>query len=175
MGFNKRNLAAGENVVFHTRAHWKAIVLPVLVLLIVGVGASWLVNKTDLLWLQWTIVVIAAIVLIIGTLVPILNWSSSTDTLTTHRLISREGIIRRVRRDIPLDRVHAVNRDRSFIDRILGSGTLIVQSAGADSDVVLENIPRLKQRHMQIQEILMDMEIPAEGNPRVPRGSEMFE
>src|SRR5690625_303965 len=125
MGFNKRQLAAGENVVFHTRAHWKAIVLPVLVLLIVGAGASWLVNKTDLLWLQWTIVVIAAIVLIIGTLVPILNWSSSTDTLTTHRLISREGIIRRVRRDIPLDRVHAVNRDRSFIDRILGSGTLI--------------------------------------------------
>src|SRR5690625_7996738 len=120
MEFNKPNLAAGENVVFHTRAHWKAIALPVLVLLIVGVGASWLVNKTDLLWLQWTIVVIAAIVLIIGTLVPILNWSSSTDTLTTHRLISREGIIRRVRRDIPLDRANAVNRDRSLIDRSLG-------------------------------------------------------
>jgi len=169
MGFNKRQLAAGENVVFHTRAHRKAIVLPVLVLLIVGAGAVWLSTLTTMLWLQWTILIIAAVVIVIGVLVPILSWSASTDTLTTHRLISREGIIRRVRRDIPLERVHSVNRERGFIDRMLGSGTLIVQSAGADSDVVLEDIPRLKQRHMQIQEILMDMEIPAEGNPRVPR------
>lgn len=175
MGFNKRNLAAGENIVFHTRAHWKVIVLPLVVLVIVGAGASWLLTKTTMLWLQWTIVIIAAIVIIIGALVPLLSWSSSTDTLTTHRLISREGILRRVRRDIPLDRVHAVNRERSLVDRFLGSGTLIVQSAGADSDVLLEDIPRLKQRHMQIQEILMDMEIPAEGNPRVPRGHEIIE
>lgn len=175
MGLNKRDLASGENIVFHTRAHWKVIVLPLLVLIIVGGGASWLLTKTTMLWLQWTIIAVAAVAIIIGTMVPILHWTSSTDTLTTHRLISREGILRRVRRDIPLDRVHAVNRERSFVDRMLGSGTLIVQSAGADSDVLLEDIPRLKQRHMQLQEILMDMEIPAEGNPRIPRGREEYD
>src|SRR5690625_6014370 len=51
MGFNKSNLAAGENVVFNTREHWKAIVLPVIVFLIVVVGARWVVIKSDLLCL----------------------------------------------------------------------------------------------------------------------------
>src|SRR5690606_19517333 len=81
---------------------------------------------------------------------------TTTDTLTTKRLISREGVITRTGRDIPIDRVNAVNYERRLIDRIFGCGTLVVQTAGTESDVELHDVAHIEKRLIQIQQILVD-------------------
>src|SRR5690606_1566242 len=81
---------------------------------------------------------------------------TTTDTLTTKRLISREGVITRTGRDIPIDRVNAVNYERRLIDRIFGCGTLVVQTAGTESDVELHDVAHIERRLIQIQQILVD-------------------
>lgn len=174
MGFRADLLATGETVVFHTRSHWKKIVLPILIFLIIGGAAAWLVSIVNASWLRWTIIGLAALVLIVASIAPFITWLSSTDTLTTYRLISRSGVIKRNGRDVPLDRVHAVSYERTFLDRLLGCGTLVVQTAGYDSNVLLHDVPRVERRHLQIQELLLGLEIPAEGNARIPRGHEVL-
>ncbi len=98
---------------------------------------------------------------------PFLGWIASTDTLTTRRLISRRGVLSREGREIPIDRVQAVSYRRTLLDRMLGCGTLVVQTAGETSDVELYDVARLERRILQVQELLLDAEIPAEGHPPV--------
>ncbi|NTW39106.1 MAG: PH domain-containing protein [Cellulomonadaceae bacterium] len=161
-------LAAGEKVVFTAHAHWKNLVVPILVtVLAVAVAVVGLVvlvpSPEDQAWQRWTIVAVAGLVVLVFGFWPFLGWLSSTDTLTTRRLISRRGVLSREGKDIPIDRVQSVAYRRSVIDRMLGCGTLVVQTAGDTSDVELYDVAHLERRILQIQEIILDEEIPAEG------------
>jgi|GEM_PF-104134 len=156
-----RYLAPGEHVVFHVRSHWKALIVPTIVLLAVG-GLVWyaLVElvpspQEQAVW-RWIIAIVGVLLVLVFTLWPFLRWLTTTDTLTTKRLISREGIITRTGRDIPIDRVNAVNYERQLIDRIFGCGTLVVQTAGTESDVELHDVAHIERRLIQIQQILVD-------------------
>ncbi|MDR3359919.1 MAG: hypothetical protein LBO20_04595, partial [Bifidobacteriaceae bacterium] len=95
MAFNPSELAAGEYVVFHARAHWKVLVAPVLVLAVAlsGFAVLWVYvipDEPDWRWARWAAGVIAAAAIVIWTLAPLVRWACKTDTLTNYRLISRE-------------------------------------------------------------------------------------
>lgn len=162
-------LASGEKVVFTAHAHWKNLVGPVLVLLLaagaVAAGLIWVVpSPQDQAWQRWSLVVVAVLLTLVFAVWPFLGWLASTDTLTTRRLISRRGVLSREGKDLPIDRVQSVSYRRSVLDRILGCGTLIVQTAGETSDVELYDVAHIERRILQIQEILLEEEIPAEGS-----------
>lgn len=170
-------LARGEKVIFTAHSHWKNLVGPVLVLLLaiaaVVLGLLfWVPDPATQAWQRWTIVGIAAALTLVFGLWPFLGWFGSTDTLTTRRLISRRGVLSREGREIPIDRVQSVSYRRSLLDRMLGCGTLVVQTAGETSDVELYDVAHLERRILQVQELLLQEEIPAEGNPPVGRADE---
>lgn len=156
-----KHLAPGEHVVFHVRAHWKGLITPVLALLAVSAltwfALVWWVPdpETQAVW-RWVIAGLAVVLVAVFTFWPFLVWLTTTDTLTTKRLISREGVITRTGRDIPIDRVNAVSYERTLIDRVFGCGTLVVQTAGTESDVELRDVAHLERRLIQIQQILVD-------------------
>jgi uncharacterized membrane protein YdbT with pleckstrin-like domain len=164
----KSLLATNEKVVFSAHAHWKNLVVPFLVTAAVLAAAVYALleivpSPEDQAWQRWAIAVLASLVVLVFGVWPFLGWVTSTDMLTTRRLISRRGVFSREGRDIPIDRVHAVTYRRSVLDRILGCGTLVVQTAGENSDVELYDVAHLERRILQIQEIILDAEIPAEG------------
>lgn len=164
----KSLLATNEKVVFSAHAHWKNLVVPFLVTAAVAAAAVYALleivpSPEDQAWQRWAIAVVASLVVLVFGVWPFLGWVTSTDMLTTRRLISRRGVFSREGRDIPVDRVHAVTYRRSVLDRILGCGTLVVQTAGENSDVELYDVAHLERRILQIQEIILDAEIPAEG------------
>jgi uncharacterized membrane protein YdbT with pleckstrin-like domain len=166
MAFNPSELAAGEYVVFHARAHWKTLVAPVLVLLVAVAGFALLdsyviPDQAGWRWARWAVGGLAAIALAVGTVAPFVRWACRTDTLTNYRLISREGVFRREGRDIPMDRVHAVSYQQSLIERLLGAGTLHVQTAAQQSDVALDDVAHVKRRQLQINEQLLDKDFGA--------------
>ena len=70
-----------------------------------------------------------------------LRWQTTSYQLTTRRLRLRYGILSRTGRDFPLIRISDVSFSHGLIDRLLGCGRLIVESAGEHGQLVLNEIP----------------------------------
>jgi uncharacterized membrane protein YdbT with pleckstrin-like domain len=61
--------------------------------------------------------------------------------ITTHRVLFREGVLSRRGRDIGLSRITDVSYRQTLWERIVRSGTLVIESAGESGATVLERIP----------------------------------
>ena len=75
---------------------------------------------------------------------PVLRWRTTTYELTTRRMRVRAGVVTRHGRDIPLARINDVSFEKGPLDRLLGSGRLVVESAGEHGQIVLKDIPRVE-------------------------------
>jgi membrane protein YdbS with pleckstrin-like domain len=74
----------------------------------------------------------------------VLRWRTTIYELTNRRLKVRNGIVTRHGRDIPLARINDVSFSKGPLDRLLGSGRLVVESAGEHGQIVLTDIPQVE-------------------------------
>lgn len=150
MAYPDELLGEDEHVVVHRHPHWKMLVLPVLVLFVVAGGGSYaaaLVAPTSWRVIGWSALgVVGAVLLIWLTLGPVVRWRTTHFVLTTHRLMVREGVFTRSGVDIPMSRINSVRFRHGFIDRMLGCGTLVVESA-ADEPLEFDDIPEVERVH----------------------------
>lgn len=179
MGFSPKLLAQGENVVMELRTHIKKMVGPFIVLVLTIVIASllaWLVRSNDWAdWIIYAIIGLALLALIVWVLIPFLKWRTSVYVITNRRLITREGIVTRTGRDIPLYRINDVTYEKGLLDRLLGCGTLIISDATEKAGVKLHDVPKVERVHVQMNELLFqaddgsdDGEFPPGEPPRGP-------
>ena len=161
MSFSEKRLGEGERVILHTRTHWKALVLPAVVLVLVAAAGGFLLAVAPG-WTGWLVAAVGLVVIGLLVLKPFLQWLSSTDTLTNRRLITRSGVFTRTGRDIPLRKINDVSIHRDLLDRVLGCGTVTVESAGERGQVVLKDVPHAEVMHLRIQEQLLEDEEPGE-------------
>jgi len=143
-------LRSDERVVVHKHPHWKMLVLPVLALLvIVGLGSYLAALVAGSSWQPYGwigLAVLGGIGLVWLTVVPLLRWRTTHFVLTTRRVLVREGILSRSGIDIPINRINTVQFRHSLIDRILGCGTLIIESA-SDEPLEFDDIPQVERVH----------------------------
>lgn len=149
-GIPKRLLADDEEVVMALRPHWKEMVWPVIVLLVVCPVATYLVtimpDNSAQKWLRWAVVVIAALILLKWTVWPFVKWLTTAYVVTDRRIITRVGVIARTGRDMPISRVNDVTFSHSgILERILGCGTLVIESAGERGQLVLRDVPHVEE------------------------------
>jgi uncharacterized membrane protein YdbT with pleckstrin-like domain len=90
--------------------------------------------------------VVGGIGLVWLTLVPLLRWRTTHFVLTNRRVMVREGILTRSGIDIPIDRINTVQFRHSLIDRIVGCGTLIIESA-SDEPLEFDDVPQVERVH----------------------------
>jgi uncharacterized membrane protein YdbT with pleckstrin-like domain len=64
--------------------------------------------------------------------------------MTTRRVIMRTGVVARNGRDVPLSRVNDVSFSHTMVERLFGSGTLVIESAGDRGQVVLGDVPHVE-------------------------------
>ncbi len=147
-------LTDGESVVVDTRTHPKALIGPGLVLIVTLAVAIFLDRLVDNGVVSLVIWILAAVVVVWWVLRPFLDWLTSTYTITTRRLITREGLIARKGHDIPLQRISDVAYDMGIIDRMLGCGTLVISDASTHGSVRLHDIPQVEQVQRQLTELL---------------------
>jgi membrane protein YdbS with pleckstrin-like domain len=156
VAISSKLLNEGESVVISTRTHPKALILPVLVLVVVAGLAAYLTSVTDSSVAHIITWVVAALLLLWFTVWPFLNWLASTYTVTNRRLITRHGILTRKGHDIPLNRISDVSYERGVVDRMLGCGTLIISDASTRGSVQLPDVPHVEQTQLKLSGLLFD-------------------
>lgn len=157
MAYPRRLLGEDEQIVHELHPHWKALVLPALsvpVVVFVVVYLYFLLDTRGFQgYLRWFVVGAGVLALVFWALIPFLRWRTTLYVLTNRRLITRSGILSRQGRDMPLTRVNDASFSHNVIDRMLGCGTLIIESAGERGQLVLTAVPKVElvQREVYAQ------------------------
>jgi uncharacterized membrane protein YdbT with pleckstrin-like domain len=142
------SMAGDEQPVLLLHPHWKTLIRPVLVaVLVVAIAlvAEALPSGSDAAAIRGAVGVVAVLFLMAWLIVPVLRWRTTTYELTTKRLRTRFGVVTRHGRDIPLTRISDVSFQTGVLDRLLGSGRLVVESAGEHGQIVLRDIPHVEE------------------------------
>jgi uncharacterized membrane protein YdbT with pleckstrin-like domain len=143
------SLAEGEQFVLRLHPHWKTLVKPFfLVAVIIAAAIAALIMlpaRSSLDPARDGIAVVVVLAVIVWCVAPLLRWQTTSYELTTRRLRLRQGILSRSGRDFPLTRISDVSFSHGLIDRMLGCGNLIVESAGEHGQLTLSQIPQVEQ------------------------------
>jgi uncharacterized membrane protein YdbT with pleckstrin-like domain len=156
VGFPENVLISEERVVMHLHPHWKAMVRPVAILIVIlaAIISTWIFLNSNILLL--VVAALGLIAFIVFCLWPFMKWRTTHYVFTTERIIMREGVFSRDGRDIPLDRVNDVSFHHSFFERLLGTGVLVIESAGEHGQVALKEIPHVERVQSQLYQLVDD-------------------
>jgi len=142
------SLTADENLVLRIHPHWKTLIRPlvvaVLVVAVALVAEVLIPSGSAAPPARLVVAAVAILALMLWLIAPVLRWRTTTYELTTRRLRMRDGIVTRHGRDIPLARINDVSFEKGLLDRLFGSGRLVVESAGEHGQIVLTDIPRVE-------------------------------
>jgi uncharacterized membrane protein YdbT with pleckstrin-like domain len=127
--FPRKLLNEDEDVVLDLHPHWWFLAKQTLALLAaIVLGALVLLNVDN------GIVQLLAGVLILAALgwwiVRYLDWRTTNFVVTSDRLIYRHGVLAKHGIEIPLERVNNVLFSQRLLERMLGAGDLVIESAG---------------------------------------------
>jgi uncharacterized membrane protein YdbT with pleckstrin-like domain len=163
MGYPDSVLAQDEQVILHRHPHWKQLIGPVLVLLVVTALASFagaVVSRTD--WdpraRQVVLAVIGGFWLLLVVwlaLRPFLTWRTTHFVITDRRVMYRHGLLTRSGIDIPLARINSVEFRHGVLDRMVRSGTLVIESASQDP-LEFDDVPQVEQVHALLYHEVFD-------------------
>lgn len=136
----------GEEIVELVYRHWVILLrdeIPALVMLLAGVVGSILLSRTGSELAMW--VLAGGIVFggVIGVLL-YLNWADDVFILTTLRVIDIDRlafILAEYSKDAPYARIQEVNVNRNVLGKLLGFGSIRVDTAGRKSPLEMEHIP----------------------------------
>jgi len=152
MSFAKKHLLPGEKLILLVRHHPVVLARPILLnaLVIAVLGA--LAYYTARYWLLAFALVSLAF----------LGWEwlarqRTEFVITDHRIVRLEGILTVSSFDAPLDKINNVFHEQRFLGRILGYGTVGLETASEQGTTLFENVPepvRFKNLIQQQRETL---------------------
>jgi uncharacterized membrane protein YdbT with pleckstrin-like domain len=136
--FPPKLLNDNEDIVLDLHPHWWFFAPP-LFALVASIILGILVAAGSVDWLTIPIgVVIVGCLLWFG--LRYARWITTNFVITTDRLIYRHGVLAKHGIEIPLDRVNTVFFRQSVFERIVGSGDLVIESAGEMGRQAFSNV-----------------------------------
>ncbi|BCJ66398.1 PH domain-containing protein [Polymorphospora rubra] len=158
MAFPDDVLTEEEHVVLHLHPHWKALIRPVVVVLlaVAAVVASIVLLPAGTAGTigMWVVIAVAVVAVVPFAVWPWLVRRTTHYVLTNERVLLQHGVLSRDRRDIPLNRVNDHSMSQRFVERLLGCGTLTIESAGERGQSVLVDIPHVERVQTTLYELI---------------------
>lgn len=151
--YPQKLLAPGETIAFELKPHWRALLWPAIVLLLEVFVGVFLFTTFDNQILRWIIIAVGVVILVWQTLIPFARWLTTQYVFTSRRIIVRRGLITREGRDMPLSKVNNVSFSVSLLGRIINYGTLVVESASDDGDLVIDDVPNVEDVQRNVYEL----------------------
>jgi len=166
MPYPPRLLHEGERVLLDLRPHPIRLVFPTTVG-VVGLGGviagmvAWTNAPTWFGYALLAVVVVTAAY--VGT--KVIVWRSTNFVLTSSRVVYRKGVLHRIGREIPIDRVQDVTYHQRILERIVGAGSLVIESAGDRGAEPLPDIRHPEQVQSLINQTIDDSRGPQAAEP----------
>jgi uncharacterized membrane protein YdbT with pleckstrin-like domain len=149
-------LLDSERRVIRVRLHWASLawdVFEAVALLAVCVMVSYLLPPS--MWLLQNILWYAALFVVLRFTYLVLIWWVERIVVTDKRMMKTTGIITTKVLMMPITKVTDLTYERPFVGRILGYGTMIVESAGQIQALnKLEYLPKAEQVYDAISELV---------------------
>ena len=152
MPFPRKYLNEGEEVVLDQRPHWFFLVGPVIALvatLALAVAVSSGVDG-DLQKVALVPTLLLVGVSLVWVLVRYARWATTSFVITTDRLIHRHGVLSKSGPEIALERLNDVSFHQTLFQRLLGSGDLLIESAGERGQQMFSGFPHPERTQNQI-------------------------
>ena len=135
MPFPRHLLLEHEKIVFDLKPHFIAIIPSLLwgVLSVTAGAFGYDYVKTQDWARDWgkpAVLIAVGLALLLLTVIPIMRWMFTNFVLTTDRIITRRGIIAKQSKEIPLERINDVAFNQTVLERMIGAGDLLIESAG---------------------------------------------
>lgn len=130
--YPEKLLSDDESIIVQMRPHWK-VLIPATLWLLLGLGAIGVVGtQVDdrPSWLLPTVSLLSLLFILGLALPPLARWLFTLYVLTTERIVVRSGVIARTGTEIPLESINNVLFSQSVIERLLGYGDIVLESAG---------------------------------------------
>lgn len=155
------HLTQGERRIRSFHPHWKRLIGPflALVLLVAACGAALFFIPSDWEYAFYgrvAALVITVILLTIWSFIPYLKWKNTGYVLTTHRFTISTGVLNKSTDEIPMTKVNTVSSDQTFVERMLGCGTLTVESAGEKGQIIEKDIPKIQEVRAELFRLVED-------------------
>jgi len=151
--YPEKLLAPGETIAFELRPHWRALFLPILVLIAEVFIATWAFFAFDSTVFRWIVVAVGVFIVTWQVAIPFLRWLSTQYVFTSRRIIVRRGVLTKQGRDMPLSKVNNVSFQVSVMGRILNYGSLEIESASDDGDLIINDVPNVEDIQRQVYEL----------------------
>ena len=145
MAYPAKLLAPGESIVYELKPHWRGLIVPFLAFLIEVFVFTSLYLWRDYTWFRWTLVVVFAVVAVWGSLIPLLRWMTTQYVFTDRRIITRQGLLTKQGRDMPLAKTNNVSFSQGILGRMLNFGNLDIDSANADGSLIIRDVPDVEK------------------------------
>ncbi len=163
MPYPEKVLANDEQVAAHLHPHWITLVPATLWFIVIcaaaGVGIGFAPNHGSAqLAVIIAIIVVGVVLLSWLAFAPWISWRTTHYVMTTHRVLIRRGVLRHSGRDISLQRINDVAFTQSLWDRVVGAGTLVIESAGEQGQETLTNIPKSNQQQQLLNRLIEEDE-----------------
>jgi len=162
MAYPDNLLVRGEKVIVRKRPHWKVLILPTILFIVIIAGGSFLarslsswVSSTQYNWVYWVIGAVALIALIVLVVVPFVRWRTEHFVITNHHVFFRTGLLSRREHQIPLGQIANMETEVTFWGRLMGYGSLIVESS-ADQPLKFRNVASLSKVQSQLNQLIRD-------------------
>ncbi len=151
MGYPSELLTEDEVVLRFFRPHWRVLLAPAMwtAVAVAGLVVVWAVGD---LARAGRLAISAGLALgwLAISLPPVARRQFTQYVLTNERMIVRGGIISRKGTEIPLENVNDVHFSQTPLERLLGYGDVIIESAGTRGQSHLYDIPRPEAFQAQV-------------------------
>ncbi len=137
MGYPDRLLGEDEEIIMQFRPHWSGI-LKEGALVLGAIVVAVLLALLDVNGWIVVVVVLLAIAIAAGGLV---RWLTTLHVVTNERIIYRAGFVGKRGKELPLEVINDVAFNQRIIERIFGTGDLMIESAGTHGQTRYSDIP----------------------------------
>ncbi|WP_067683364.1 PH domain-containing protein [Nocardia miyunensis] len=168
MGYPEGLLAPDERLLLHRHPHWKMLFWPAVTFIVATAlagfagGLAWRhVGNTLRDAVLIAIAAVWAILVLWRSVGPVIRWGSTHFIITDRRVLVRDGVFTHTGIDIPMNRIASVQFRHRLFERLLGTGTLIIDAASGDP-LEYHDIPEVEQVHALLYHEVFD-------NSRDPR------
>ncbi|MCA1693132.1 MAG: PH domain-containing protein [Acidimicrobiales bacterium] len=149
MPFPRKYLNEGEEIILDLRPHWSFFIGPAAALVASIVLAVVAATQLDADWATLPALILAAVCLV-WVVARYARWVTTNFTVTSDRLIHRTGVFSKHGKEIPLERLNDISFRRTLVERMVGAGDLLIESAGEQGQQEFHNFSHPEQLQNEI-------------------------